>query len=99
MDLRSLTPADLRELMLARGETAYRAEQVFRWLHGPGAGGVGAVRAPDAPGSAPKTLRAALLADHPLRPLAVDLTQQGADGTRTFRFRTFDGRAIESVLI
>ena len=50
-------------------------------------------------GSAPKVLRDALLAEHPLRPLAIDTTQEGADGTRKFRFRTFDGRAIESVLI
>jgi 23S rRNA (adenine2503-C2)-methyltransferase len=99
VDLRSLTPPDLRELMLARGEAAYRAEQVFRWLHGPGAGGIGAVRSIDAPGSAPKALREALLQESPLRPLTVDTTQEGADGTRKFRFRTFDGRAIESVLI
>jgi 23S rRNA (adenine2503-C2)-methyltransferase len=99
VDLRSLTPADLRELMLARGEAAYRAEQVFRWLHGPGAGGVGAVRAIDAPGSAPKALREGLLEESPVRPLVVDTMQEGADGTRKFRFRTFDGRAIESVLI
>src|SRR2546421_2520252 len=38
----------------------------FRWLHGPGAGGVGAVRAPDAAGSAPRALREALLAEAPL---------------------------------
>jgi 23S rRNA (adenine2503-C2)-methyltransferase len=99
LDLRSLTPADLRERMLVRGEPAYRAEQVFRWLHGPGAGGIGAVRSAEAPGSAPKALREALLAELPLRPLTVDTTQEGADGTRKFRFRTVDGRAIESVLI
>jgi 23S rRNA (adenine2503-C2)-methyltransferase len=99
MDLRSLTPADLRELTLARGESAYRAEQIFRWLHGPGAGGVGAVRALDAAGPVPKSLREALLAERPVRPLTLDATQAGADGTTKFRFRTFDGRAIESVLI
>jgi 23S rRNA (adenine2503-C2)-methyltransferase len=99
VDLRSLTPDDLRELMLARKQPPYRAEQLFRWLHGPGAGGIGAVRAADAPGSAPKALREELLAEHPLRPLVIDTTQEGADGTRKFRFRTADGRAIESVLI
>ena len=32
-------------------------------------------------------------------PLAVDTVQEAADGTRKLRFRTSDGRAIESVLI
>jgi 23S rRNA (adenine2503-C2)-methyltransferase len=99
VDLRSLTPVELRERMLARGEPAYRAEQVFRWLHGAGAGGVGAVRDPDAPGSVPKTLRAALLAEAPLVRLAIDTVREAADGTRKLRLRTHDGRAIESVLI
>jgi 23S rRNA (adenine2503-C2)-methyltransferase len=99
VDLRSLTPDDLRALMIERREKPFRAEQIFRWLHGPGAGGIGSVRSLDVVGSAPKALREALLVEHPLRPLAIDTTQEGADGTRKFRFRTFDGRAIESVLI
>jgi 23S rRNA (adenine2503-C2)-methyltransferase len=99
VDLRSLTPADLKERVLAHREPAYRAEQLFRWLHGPGAGGIGAVRSLDAAGSAPRALREALLAEAPLRPLAVDVTQEASDGTRKFRFRTFDDRAVEAVLI
>ncbi len=47
----------------------------------------------------PRALGDALAADAPLRPLAVDLVQEAADGTRKLRFRTSDGRAIESVLI
>jgi 23S rRNA (adenine2503-C2)-methyltransferase len=99
VDLRSLTPVELKQRALALGEPAYRAEQIFRWLHAAGAGGVGAVRAPEAPGSVPRALRDALLAEAPLQPLAVDAARQGADGTRKFRFRTHDGRFIESVLI
>jgi 23S rRNA (adenine2503-C2)-methyltransferase len=99
VDLRSLTPVELRERVQARGEPVYRAEQLFRWLHGPGAGGVGAVRAPDAPGSVPRALRDALLAEEPLLPLAIDAVREAADGTRKLRLRTHDGRAIESVLI
>jgi 23S rRNA (adenine2503-C2)-methyltransferase len=37
--------------------------------------------------------------DAPLVPLAPDGEVEAADGTRKFRFRTHDGRAIESVLI
>jgi 23S rRNA (adenine2503-C2)-methyltransferase len=93
LDLRSLTPAELKERMRARGEPAYRAEQVFRWLHGAGAG------EPGEPSNLPRALREALLAEAPLRPLGRELVQEARDGTRKFRFRTHDGRAIESVLI
>jgi 23S rRNA (adenine2503-C2)-methyltransferase len=99
VDLRSLTPAELRERVQARKEQPYRAEQLFRWLHGPGAGGVGAVREPDAPGSVPRALRDTFLADAPLTPLAIDTVREAADGTRKLRLRTQDGRFIESVLI
>ena len=47
----------------------------------------------------PRALQEALAAEAPLRPLTVELVQEARDGTRKFRFRTFDGRAIESVLI
>jgi 23S rRNA (adenine2503-C2)-methyltransferase len=96
MDLRSLTPAELKARALAHGEPAYRAEQVFRWLHAPRP--VGAEPAAP-PSNVPKSLREALLAEAPLRPLALDLLQEAKDGTRKFRFRTHDGRSIESVLI
>ncbi len=97
MDLRSLTPAELAERVRAAGEPAYRAEQVFRWLHGRGIEStVGSV---EAMSNVPRRLTDALSADAPLRPLAVDAIQQAIDGTRKLRFQTSDGRAIESVLI
>ncbi len=97
MDLRSLTPAELSERVRAAGEPAYRGEQVFRWLHGRGTGAV--VESLDAMSNIPRALGDALAADAPLHPLAVDTVQEAADGTRKLRFRTHDGRAIESVLI
>jgi 23S rRNA (adenine2503-C2)-methyltransferase len=105
LDLRSLTPAELKERVLARREPLYRAEQLFRWLHGPAAAGVGVdpetgrSRDLDEACNVPRALRDALLAELPLRPLAVDLAQQARDGTRKLRFRTHDERFIESVLI
>jgi 23S rRNA (adenine2503-C2)-methyltransferase len=96
MDLRSLTPAELKQRMTALGEAGYRAEQLFRWLHGPRPEGATEASTPT---NVPKALREALLAEAPLRPLTVDLMQQARDGTRKFRFKTFDDRAIESVLI
>jgi 23S rRNA (adenine2503-C2)-methyltransferase len=99
VDLRSLTITELRERVARAGEPPFRAEQLFRWLHGPGAGGMGGVRIPHAPSTVPRALRDALLADAPLVPLALDRTVESVDGTRKFRFRTHDDRAVETVLI
>ncbi len=105
MDLRSFTVPELKARVAARGEPVYRAEQLFRWLHGPLAAGVGhdaetgAPRTAQDPCNVPKALRDAFLEEAPLLPLAVDLAQQARDGTRKFRFKTHDGRFIESVLI
>jgi 23S rRNA (adenine2503-C2)-methyltransferase len=97
MDLRSLTPAELTERVRAAGQPPYRGEQVFRWLHGRGAEAV--VESMEAMTNVPAALADALTAEAPLLPLAVDTVQEAADGTRKLRFRTSDGRAIESVLI
>jgi len=99
LDLRSFTITELRERVARAGEPPFRAEQLFRWLHGPGPGGMGGVRIPMAPSTVPRALRDVLLTEAPLVPLTPDGVVQAADGTRKFRFRTHDGRAIESVLI
>jgi 23S rRNA (adenine2503-C2)-methyltransferase len=99
LDLRSLTLDELRARVARAGELPFRAEQLFRWLHGPGAGGMGSVRTPLAPSTVPRALRDAFLADAPLRPLALDGTVVSSDGTRKFRFRTHDDRLVETVLI
>jgi 23S rRNA (adenine2503-C2)-methyltransferase len=99
-DLRSLTPAELRERVQAHGAPAYRAEQLFRWLHGPELDtATGLPRSLRDKSNVPRELRESLIAESPLRPLSVETVQHAKDGTRKFRFRTHDGRAIESVLI
>ena len=99
MDIRSLTIEELRERVARLGEPPFRAEQAFRWLHGPGPGGVGSVRGLDAVTNVPRSLRDALLAESPLQYIRLDGEVAAADGTRKFRYRTHDGCAIESVLI
>jgi 23S rRNA (adenine2503-C2)-methyltransferase len=99
LDLRSFTIEELRLRLARQGEPPFRAEQFFRWLHGPGPGGVGSVRAPDATCNIPRALRDVLLAESPLQPIRLDGEVVAADGTRKFRFRTHDECAIESVLI
>jgi 23S rRNA (adenine2503-C2)-methyltransferase len=91
--LRGLRPAELGAWVAGAGAPAYRVEQLFRWLHGQ------AVDSLDQMVNVPLALREALGAAHPLRPLALDVVQTARDGTRKLRWRTHDGRAIESVLI
>jgi 23S rRNA (adenine2503-C2)-methyltransferase len=91
--LRGLRPAELAAWVSDAGAPAYRTEQLFRWLHGQ------AVDSPDQMVNVPVALREALAAAHPLRPLTLDVLQTARDGTRKLRWRTHDGRAIESVLI
>jgi 23S rRNA (adenine2503-C2)-methyltransferase len=91
--LRGLLPAELAAWAVAAGAPAYRAEQIFRWLHGQ------TVETVEQMVNVPPALRQALSDAHPLRPLATDVIQTARDGTRKLRWRTHDGRAIESVLI
>ena len=93
LDLRSLTAVELAERVAAAAEPRFRAEQVFRWLHGRGAESL------DAMTNVPRQLREVLGRDAPMQPLALDAEQIAADGTRKMRFVTHDGRGIESVLI
>jgi 23S rRNA (adenine2503-C2)-methyltransferase len=93
-DIRSLLPAEIGEWLGARKEPRFRAEQIFRWLHGEAA-----VESPEAMSNVPRELRAALVAELPQAPLALDAEQVAADGTHKLRFVTHDGRRIESVLI
>jgi 23S rRNA (adenine2503-C2)-methyltransferase len=92
-DLRSLTVPELTIRVKDAGQPAYRAEQVFRWLHGQGVATLEAMK------NVPPELREALAADGAWTPLALNLVQEAADGTRKLRFHTADGRSIESVLI
>jgi 23S rRNA (adenine2503-C2)-methyltransferase len=92
-DLRSLTPAELAARVAQAGQPRFRAEQIFRWLHGRGAPSI------DAMTNVPRELREAIARELPLRPLVLDFEQVAGDGTRKMRFLTHDGRGIEAVLI
>ena len=58
-DLRALLPDELTSWVAAAGAPAYRAEQIFRWLHGQG------VETLDEMTNVPAALRAALRARPP----------------------------------
>ena len=84
-DLRALLPDELATWVAGAGAPKYRAEQIFRWLHGQG------IETLDEMTNVPAALRDALGAEHPLTPLAQEVVQTAQDGTRKLRFRTHDG--------
>lgn len=75
------------------GERPFRARQIFRWIHQRGA-----LRF-EQMSDLSKELRGRLAERTRLHPLELDLVQLSTDGTAKYRFRTADGRAIESVYL
>ncbi|WP_021781383.1 23S rRNA (adenine(2503)-C(2))-methyltransferase RlmN [Myxococcus hansupus] len=73
------------------GERAFRAPQLYRWLHQRGATSF------DEMTDLSKALREKLRARAEIIPLVKDLEQRSIDGTIKYRWKTRDGRFIESV--
>jgi 23S rRNA (adenine2503-C2)-methyltransferase len=92
-DVHAMTPAELATRVQGLGQPRFRAEQIFRWLHQHGASSWAEMT------NVPKALKEALGAELAEQPLRLDVAQVARDGTRKLRFRTSDGRSIESVLI
>ena len=90
-DLRSLPLAAVERAVVALGEKPYRARQLFRWLHQKGAASL------DEMSDLPRALREALAARFTLRTLEAAEEKRSSDGTIKWKWRTFDGRFVESV--
>jgi len=73
------------------GEKPFRAKQLFRWIHQRGA------RTFDEMTDLSKPLRAQLAQKTELIGVEKDLEQRSIDGTIKYRFKTADGKLIESV--
>ncbi|GMU05358.1 23S rRNA (adenine(2503)-C(2))-methyltransferase RlmN [Corallococcus caeni] len=73
------------------GERPFRAAQLYRWLHQRGATSF------DEMTDLSKALREKLKVHAEIVPLVKDLEQRSVDGTIKYRFKTRDGRFIESV--
>jgi 23S rRNA (adenine2503-C2)-methyltransferase len=92
VDVSSLTLEGLTRFVTEQlGERAFRAGQVFRWIHQRG------VRSFDEMTDLSKALRQKLKERAEIVPLVKDLEQHSVDGTIKYRFKTRDGRYIESV--
>ncbi|WP_223632701.1 23S rRNA (adenine(2503)-C(2))-methyltransferase RlmN [Corallococcus sp. EGB] len=91
-DVASLSREKLTQFLSEQlGERPFRATQLYRWLHQRGATTF------DEMTDLSKALREKLKAKAEIVPLVKDLEQRSIDGTIKYRFKTRDGRFIESV--
>ena len=91
-DIASLSLAELKDFAQSQlGEKPFRAGQIYRWIHKRGA------RSFEEMTDLSKELRAKLAATAVIRRVEKDLEQRSVDGTRKFRWKTDDGKLIESV--
>lgn len=92
VDVSSLTLEGLTRFVTEQlGERAFRAGQIYRWIHQRG------VTSFDEMTDLSKALRQKLKERAEIVPLVKDLEQYSVDGTIKYRFKTRDGRYIESV--
>jgi 23S rRNA (adenine2503-C2)-methyltransferase len=92
LDLASLSYAEMSHLVVDElKEKPFRAKQLFRWIHQRGATSF------DEMTDLSKDFRATLNEKTKLVQLTKDLEQRSTDGTIKYRFKTQDGKFIESV--
>ena len=84
---------ELAKIFEAMGEPRYRADQVFRGLHGRRLRSFGEMT------DLPKALRKKLAAEATAATLSVESSFVSTDGTRRFLMRTHDGYPVEAVFI
>ena len=93
MNLKSLTQPELADILKQLGQPAFRAKQVFTWLHK-------GVRSYDEMTNLPKQLREALARDYPLYiPKVVRKQESQKDGTIKYLWQLSDGNCVETVLM
>jgi 23S rRNA (adenine2503-C2)-methyltransferase len=92
VDIASLSLAALKEFAQTElGEKPFRAGQIYRWIHKRGA------RSFEEMTDLSKELRAKLAQRAQLKRVEKDLEQRSKDGTIKYRWKTDDGKLIESV--
>ncbi|MDE6663599.1 MAG: 23S rRNA (adenine(2503)-C(2))-methyltransferase RlmN [Lachnospiraceae bacterium] len=91
-DIKSLTLAELQNWILETGEKAYRAKQLYEWMH------VKLARSYDEMGNIPKALKEKCKAAFDYISLsAIKIQESQIDGTKKFLFELPDGNLVESV--
>ncbi len=100
-DIKSYTITELSTYITSLGEPAFRAKQLYQWMHGK------CVASLDDMTNIPKALKEKLRGESETdTPRAVDITtivpvdiRESRDGTRKYLFKLPDGALIESVLM
>ena len=93
MNLKNLTLPELAETLKELHEPAFRAKQVYGWLHK-------GVRSYEEMTNLPKTLREKLAENHPIQPPQVVRKQASQkDGTIKYLWQLSDGNCVETVLM
>ena len=93
MNLKSLTQPELANILKELGQPAFRAKQVFTWLHK-------GVRSYEEMTNLPKSLRDILTENYPIRPPKVVRKQESQrDGTIKYLWELSDGNCVETVLM
>jgi 23S rRNA (adenine2503-C2)-methyltransferase len=92
MDIKSMTIAQIADVLRELGQPAYRAKQLYSWMH------VQLATSYDEMSNLPKALREALAERYPLTVLTkVVRLDSELDETKKYLFRLPDGNVIESV--
>ena len=93
MNLKSMTLPELAALLKEQGEPAFRAKQIYSWLHK-------GVRTYDEMTNLPQSLREKLALQYPICPPEVVRKQESArDGTIKYLWKLSDGNCVETVLM
>ncbi len=93
MNLRSMTLPELGVLLKEMGQPAFRAKQVYTWLHK-------GVRTFAEMTNLPQALREKLEAEHPIyAPAVVRKQESKLDGTVKYLWKLKDGNCVETVLM
>ena len=93
MNLKSMTLPELTAVLKELGQPAFRAKQVYTWLHR-------GVRAYDEMTNLPKSLRDTLAREYPIcAPKVVRRQESARDGTIKYLWELSDGNCVETVLM
>ena len=93
MNLKNLTQQEIAGILKELGQPAFRAKQVYTWLHK-------GVRSYDEMTNLPKGLRDVLSEKYPIHPPKVVRKQESArDGTIKYLWQLQDGNCVETVLM
>ena len=93
MNIQSMTQQEIAQLLKELGQPAFRAKQIYTWLHK-------GVRSYDEMTNIPQTLRTVLQEKHPIyTPTVVRKQESAKDGTIKYLWMLSDGNCVETVLM